>query len=145
MTPENPHPALDHVMPEGRDRRTTHRHSVVGEPPAQDLGKPRHGPGLTTTFTGDRKAAERELRRPRSGLARDRRVFWHETPLVLCGLPLFQAQSIARQAHPILAPAILVSFGTASKARHSACPRLNARMFFGQFLNSSRNELHSKH
>src|SRR6516164_5948924 len=39
-TPENPHPALDHVVPEGRDCRTTHRHSVVGEPPAQDLGKP---------------------------------------------------------------------------------------------------------
>jgi hypothetical protein len=27
-------------MPEGRDHRTTRRHSVVGEPPAQDLGKP---------------------------------------------------------------------------------------------------------
>src|SRR5262249_10310198 len=38
--PEKPNPALDHVVPEGRDCRTTRRHSVVGEPPAQDLGKP---------------------------------------------------------------------------------------------------------
>src|SRR5260370_40747432 len=27
-------------MPEGRDRRSAHRHGVVGEPPPQDLGKP---------------------------------------------------------------------------------------------------------
>src|ERR1700722_14229698 len=33
-------PAFDHVMPECRDRGAAHRHSIVGHPAPQDLGKP---------------------------------------------------------------------------------------------------------
>jgi hypothetical protein len=33
-------PTLDHEVPEGRDHRSSHRHGVIGAPPAQDLGKP---------------------------------------------------------------------------------------------------------